>query len=213
MAKQVIRLNESDLARMIGEAVNELKKEGKSYKRGGECKGGNCDGHKTKMTPYHKSTKAPKYTDFDFEEDDVEMVNEISADRIQRAFKNTPGRTQQKGRIIKGFNDKYGDENYEYCFDPNGETLSMTYNERYDDGKPNKRITTTKNPDGSYKREVRTNRGNVLPATAPKFENPKDARSYAKHVGKILPPNASNDYHTYLDETIKRTISDYIRKK
>lgn len=211
MAKQVIRLNESDLARMIGEAVNELKKEGKSYKRGGECKGGNCDGHKTKMKPYKKE---PKYRNFSFDDDeDVKMVNEISADRIQRAFKNTPGRLQQKGRIIKGFNDKYGDENYEYCFEPNGETLSMTYNERYNDGKLNNKITTTKNSDGSYKREVRTNRGNVLPATAPKFENPKDARSYAKHVGKILPPNASNDYHSYLDEAIKRTIKDYIHRK
>lgn len=83
MAKQVIRLNESDLARMIGEAVNELKKEGKSYKRGGECKGGNCDVHKTKMTPYHKSTKAPKYTDFD-DDEDVKMVNET----IKRTIKD-----------------------------------------------------------------------------------------------------------------------------
>lgn len=70
MAKQVIRLNESDLARMIGEAVNELKKEGKSYKRGGECKGGNCDGHKTKMKPY----KEPKYRDFNFDEEEDEVI-------------------------------------------------------------------------------------------------------------------------------------------
>ena len=81
IAKQVIRLNESDLARMIGEAVNELKKEGKSYKRGGECKGGNCDGHKTKMKPY----KEPKYRDFDFDDDeDVKMVNET----IKRTIKD-----------------------------------------------------------------------------------------------------------------------------
>lgn len=94
MAKQVIRLNESDLARMIGEAVNELKKEGKSYKRGGECKGGNCDGHKTKMKPY----KEPKYRDFNFDkEEDEVIVNEnvkkknsrLTDNMISEAIKRT----------------------------------------------------------------------------------------------------------------------------
>ena len=97
MAKQVIRLNESDLARMIGEAVKELKKESKSYKRGDD-KG---DGHKTKMKPY----KEPKYRDFNFEEDeDIETVSEgtnknevkeskkklqLSDDMISEAIKHT----------------------------------------------------------------------------------------------------------------------------
>lgn len=85
MAKQVIRLNESDLARMIGEAVKELKKEGKSHKRGEDCRGGNCDGHKTKMKPY----KEPKYRDFNFdEEEDEVIVNENNKKKNPRLTDN-----------------------------------------------------------------------------------------------------------------------------
>lgn len=207
MAKQVIRLNESDLARMIGEAVKELKKEGKSHKRGEDCRGGNCDGHKTKMTPYHKSTKAPKYTDFDFEDDDVEIVNETSYKKAKSAYDEMKkkGQLNRAGMLNATYNDiknrNFGasddDDYYDYNFDDDSLTFASV-------NEPDGEVTFTRTDID------RVNNNNF------RTSNRKLANGRAKALNRMKDPNTTSQYYTkndFIAEAIKRTIKGYIRRK
>jgi hypothetical protein len=92
-----IKITEKTLAKIVNEAVEEIK-----HNR--ECKGGNCDnksfgdGKKRKMNPYKKE----KYNNYDAEDDDYRMVNENN--RRPRFKKSTISEAVDK--TLKAFMEK-----------------------------------------------------------------------------------------------------------